>query len=181
MSSEQHLQVPGLRFGNRPPPTNTAQTNTADSKSGQCASVGDVRPPDRPFAAVARDTRRGLGRQPSVERRPAAEGGRVASSPSSIPATGPGGSGGRTRRPAAWWTGLRAVAPTVWPFRWLGKDPDMPEVDPQTHQPLSDAPDGPDATRGGRLPGDEDLLDAVAGRARCTRIGMSARPWFGRP
>ncbi len=36
----------------------------------------------------------------------------------------------------------------------------MPEVDPQTHQPLSDAPDGPDATRGGRLPGDEDLLDA---------------------
>ncbi|MDQ6727315.1 MAG: hypothetical protein M3066_14285 [Actinomycetota bacterium] len=36
----------------------------------------------------------------------------------------------------------------------------MPEVDPVTHQPLSDSPDGADATRGGRLPGDRELLDA---------------------
>jgi len=36
----------------------------------------------------------------------------------------------------------------------------MPEVDPTTHEPVSDAPGGPDAERGGRLPGDPDLLDA---------------------
>lgn len=36
----------------------------------------------------------------------------------------------------------------------------MPEVDPRTHQPLSDAPDGPDDQRGGRLPGDPNLSDA---------------------
>lgn len=36
----------------------------------------------------------------------------------------------------------------------------MPEIDPTTHQPLSDAPDGPDAQRGGRLPSDPNLRDA---------------------
>ncbi|HEX3620778.1 MAG TPA: hypothetical protein VHT97_00525 [Acidimicrobiales bacterium] len=36
----------------------------------------------------------------------------------------------------------------------------MPEIDPRTHRPLSDAPGGPDDQRGGREPGDPNLTDA---------------------
>lgn len=36
----------------------------------------------------------------------------------------------------------------------------MPKVDPTTHQPESDTPDGPDDERGGRIFGDPDLDDA---------------------
>lgn len=45
----------------------------------------------------------------------------------------------------------------------------MPAVDPETHQPVSDAPDGPEAVRGGRLPGDPSLADASVN-------GGTARP-----
>lgn len=36
----------------------------------------------------------------------------------------------------------------------------MPRVDPHTHQPISDEPDGEDQDRGGRLPDDPNLSDA---------------------
>ena len=45
----------------------------------------------------------------------------------------------------------------------------MPRVDPSTHTPLTDAPDGPEAERGGRLPGDPSLADASVN-------GNTARP-----
>lgn len=37
----------------------------------------------------------------------------------------------------------------------------MPKVDPDTGQPLSDDPDGPDELRGGKKIGDPDLADAT--------------------
>lgn len=36
----------------------------------------------------------------------------------------------------------------------------MPEVDPETRQPVSDAVNGPENERGGRLPDDPSLADA---------------------
>jgi hypothetical protein len=45
----------------------------------------------------------------------------------------------------------------------------MPRVDPTTHQPISDAEDGPDQDRGGRLPSDPNLADA-------SENGGTARP-----
>lgn len=37
----------------------------------------------------------------------------------------------------------------------------MPKVDPETGEPMSDAPEGPDATRGGMERGDPGLEDAT--------------------
>lgn len=36
----------------------------------------------------------------------------------------------------------------------------MPKVNPETEEPMTDAPDGPDDLRGGRGPDDPDLVDA---------------------
>lgn len=45
----------------------------------------------------------------------------------------------------------------------------MPKVDPETHQPLSDEPDGPEDQRGGKHIGDPDLDDATATGGSSTR------------
>jgi len=37
----------------------------------------------------------------------------------------------------------------------------MPKVDPESHEPMSDAPDGPDALRGGMQAGDPALEGAT--------------------
>lgn len=37
----------------------------------------------------------------------------------------------------------------------------MPKVDPESHEPMSDAPEGPDARRGGMQAGDPGLEGAT--------------------
>jgi len=37
----------------------------------------------------------------------------------------------------------------------------MPKIDPETQQPMSDAPDGPAGLRGGMKEGDPELADAT--------------------
>lgn len=46
----------------------------------------------------------------------------------------------------------------------------MPKVDPETGEPISDDPEGPDETRGGKSVGDPDLADA-------TPTGGRSAPW----
>lgn len=45
----------------------------------------------------------------------------------------------------------------------------MPKVDPDTHEPLTDAPDGPADQRGGTRIGDPDLDDATVTGGHSTR------------
>lgn len=45
----------------------------------------------------------------------------------------------------------------------------MPKVDPTTHEPLTDDPDGPDNQRGGKLIGDPDLDNATVTGGSSTR------------
>ena len=68
----------------------------------------------------------------------------------------------RTAPQAAWAPFARLVRPTgnVLAHPDLGKLPHMPKVDPETHQPLSDAPDqASDDLRGGR--GRDDTKDGA--------------------
>ena len=37
----------------------------------------------------------------------------------------------------------------------------MPKVDPESNEPVTDAPSGDDETRGGKVEGDPDLKDAT--------------------